>query len=106
MNLGYHKPAKKPRRELLRASPPVMTPRSSSPATVASSTYSATSEITSTLQDLCGSSAFSKDEDCQKCLGISSLMDKVSVIKMENDALKENIAKLSTKLESLKLKKG
>ena len=36
---------------------------------------------------------------------VNFFMDKVSVIKMENDALKENIAKLSTKLESLKLKK-
>ncbi|XP_065060352.1 uncharacterized protein LOC135687672 [Rhopilema esculentum] len=106
LNLGYDKPAKKPRRELVRAAPPVMTPRSSSPATEASSSYSATSEITSTVQDLCGSSAFPKDEECQKCLEISSLMDsKVSVIKMENYALKENIAKLSKKLESLKLKK-
>ena len=72
LNLGYDKPSKKPRRELVRAAPPVMTsvmrPRSSSPATVASSTYWAISEITSTLQGLCGSSAFSKDEDCQKCL--------------------------------------
>ena len=34
-----------------------------------------------------------------------SLTDKVSMIEMENDALKENIAKLSTKLESCSFSK-
>eukprot|EP00795_Rhopilema_esculentum_P005633 gene5633-10849_t len=69
-----------------------MTPRSSSPATEASSSYSATSEITSTVQDLCGSSAFPKDEECQKCLEISSLMDS----KETSWTLAGNIAEVLT----------
>ena len=98
LDLGYDKPAKRPRRELVRTIPefPTATASKTTDAVTepAADNFDVLPTSSKEASDFSSPGAFSKDE-CGKCIGMVSLAQELESIKKERDDLKDNVSKLS-----------
>ena len=103
LDLGYDKPAKKPRRALVRENVVVPTKPSTS-ATCADQTMS------DAEQNTCDGDDGSSKEQCHSCISncvvVDNLLEKVGNLNKEKDDLKSTVDRLSKQLEACSLEKN